>query len=285
MRPLLSVPRDTIEAYATQAGLQWVEDESNENREFERNFLRHDILPLLEERWPGFSQAVSRSARLCGKQQRLIAKECESRLQELLLPNGALDIDKLSVHGEEWRAELLRFWFEKQGATLPSESILAEIEKILWAKDDANPQVIWAKKQVRRFQGALYFLECKDSLSQVSLNFSKHGQFELADELGILTLSESITEMSLPLVTGRESFELRFEGFGTKFKPEGATVSKPLKQWFKLWNVPPWERERTPQLYLNDELIGIVTREGLFASQHYLSKVNSAKVFLTLRRP
>ncbi len=78
VRPLLNATRRDIERYAQQQQLQWVEDESNTDTRFDRNFLRQNVLPVLSQRWPSFAQAASRSARLCAKQEQL--------LKELLLP-------------------------------------------------------------------------------------------------------------------------------------------------------------------------------------------------------
>lgn len=70
--PLLTVSRQHIEAYAKQHKLTWVIDESNADIRYERNFLRHQVTPVLTERWPSIRQAVQRSAELCAEQEALL---------------------------------------------------------------------------------------------------------------------------------------------------------------------------------------------------------------------
>ena len=65
LRPLLNITREQIEAYAHEHGLLWIEDDSNQDDRYDRNFLRLHVMPLLTQRWPHFSQAVTRSAALC----------------------------------------------------------------------------------------------------------------------------------------------------------------------------------------------------------------------------
>lgn len=54
-RPLLAIRRAELEAYARDRGLPFVEDPSNATLEFQRNRVRHEILPALERASPGFA--------------------------------------------------------------------------------------------------------------------------------------------------------------------------------------------------------------------------------------
>ncbi len=74
-RPLLTVKRQTIMHYAQQHGLQWIEDDSNTNTLFNRNYLRHQIIPLLQQRWPSVNQQLADTS------QRM--READELLQEL----------------------------------------------------------------------------------------------------------------------------------------------------------------------------------------------------------
>src|SRR5499427_9879485 len=72
IRPLLEVSRAEIEAYARDAELQWVEDESNADIVRARNFLRHDVLPLLEKQFPAARAAIARAATHLGEGRELV---------------------------------------------------------------------------------------------------------------------------------------------------------------------------------------------------------------------
>ena len=62
LRPLIEVPRATLLAYAQQQHLRWVEDESNADTSFTRNFLRHAVLPVIERRFPAYRETLARAA-------------------------------------------------------------------------------------------------------------------------------------------------------------------------------------------------------------------------------
>jgi len=62
LRPLLDCSRAELVLAARAAGLQWVEDESNVDPRFSRNFLRHAVMPVLRERFPAVDVAFARAA-------------------------------------------------------------------------------------------------------------------------------------------------------------------------------------------------------------------------------
>ena len=72
LRPLLDFQRESLVRYAEQHKLQWIEDDSNTNTEFDRNFWRHEILPLIDRRFPGFRESWNKSMRLCGEAEQLL---------------------------------------------------------------------------------------------------------------------------------------------------------------------------------------------------------------------
>ncbi len=81
-RPLLPFSRQQLHQYAIENQLSWIEDESNQNNQYERNFLRNQILPQLRERWAFFDQAVQRSANHCAEQQQLLAELLQVELEK-----------------------------------------------------------------------------------------------------------------------------------------------------------------------------------------------------------
>src|SRR6185503_6543517 len=63
IRPLLSVSRAAIPAYARRERLEWIEDESNSNEALTRNFIRRRVGPLLEKKFPRWRESLARAAR------------------------------------------------------------------------------------------------------------------------------------------------------------------------------------------------------------------------------
>ncbi len=69
LRPLLEFSREQLDAFAKQQQLTWIEDESNNDSRFDRNFLRAEVIPLLQQRWPAFRQNALRSVAHIQQQQ------------------------------------------------------------------------------------------------------------------------------------------------------------------------------------------------------------------------
>ncbi len=154
VRPLLNTARHDIERYAQHEQLQWVEDESNSDTRFDRNFLRQSVLPVLNQRWPNFAQAASRSARLCAKQERLIKELLLPELEVCMNEFQGLSISTMSSHSILKREQLLRLWLEANTSLMPTEVQLCKIwQEVAMAKQDANPEMNLAGGAIRRAQG------------------------------------------------------------------------------------------------------------------------------------
>ena len=111
IRPLLSVTRKKIEQYAHEKKLHWIEDHSNQDLRFDRNFLRHQVVPLLEQRWSSLSKAVSRSARHCATSQALVLELAKSDFALLkTAQKQKINIPVLLKLDELRRINVLRYW-------------------------------------------------------------------------------------------------------------------------------------------------------------------------------
>ena len=109
-RPLLQVPRSALETYASQHGLHWIEDPSNDSADFDRNFLRLQVLPLLRQRWPHASAAMARSAGLTAQAAELLHENDAALLQHCLEPDGALQLAALNLLAPAQQSRVLRLW-------------------------------------------------------------------------------------------------------------------------------------------------------------------------------
>lgn len=303
VRPLLQQSRADIQAFASAQQLVWVDDESNSDTRFDRNFLRHDVLPLLQQRWPAFTQSVSRSARLISEQQTLVEQTAGEYLQrcQVNLPTQrwyaiseefVLNAEQLLSYSTLWQKQIVRLWIQSIAATrqrnqklwceppvLPNEARLNELLlQVTQARDDADMAVKCGEWQFRRFQQQLYLLPGQDSTktgdsgthrdNTITPPIFWQGESQLhlptGDSLGFRQLNNSVNAstsergviVSLPLLE-QNPVQVVFGGLSRRFKPSGAAHSKPLKQWFKLWQVPPWHRHRIPLLLLNDKLVAV----------------------------
>lgn len=146
LRPLLNVSKAEIYAYARAHQLHWIEDDTNYDTRIDRNFLRHEVVPKLEQRWPQFGNAVMRSAQLCAEQQQVLDELLDEQLAQAMNTNRELAVDKLSSHSAATQRALLRAWLQQQGASMPSYAQLEEIRtQMVLSGNDKQPQVAWGK--------------------------------------------------------------------------------------------------------------------------------------------
>jgi tRNA(Ile)-lysidine synthase len=156
-RPLLSFTRQDIEAYAANHSLIHIEDESNQDRQYDRNFLRLEIIPALKSRWPSIGQTASRSARLCAEQQQVIDAQVSERLDAWLdntteLEGTGFSLIELNLESPAWQNLLFRGYLERLGVALPSSVQLEQIlTQLLQAKDDAKIAIVCGEYTIKRF--------------------------------------------------------------------------------------------------------------------------------------
>lgn len=157
LRPLLRETRKTLEQWAVRHGLCWIEDESNQDDAYDRNFLRLRALPLLQQRWPHFPAAVARSATLCAEQERLLDELLASDLTDCITAEGTLRLSPLMSMSDVRRAAILRRWLAMRNAPMPSRDALERIwQEVALARDDASPCLRFGDHEIRRYQSQLW---------------------------------------------------------------------------------------------------------------------------------
>src|SRR5690606_2145982 len=157
-RPLLAVPRERLLAHARAAGLAWIEDPSNRNPAYDRNYLRQDVLPRLRARWPGADAALARSGRLLAEQAALLAGEDRRRLAQVQGPDPAtLSVPALLAEPPAWRARLLRAWLAGLGLPpLPADATETIDTELLPARPDASARFAWSGAVIHRWRDLLH---------------------------------------------------------------------------------------------------------------------------------
>ncbi len=275
VRPLLSVTRSDIEASAHDMGLTWVEDESNQDLRFDRNFIRHQVTPTLTERWPSFRESVSRSAQLCAEQELLLDELLESHFQQALGDSQSLSIEALFQHSDLLRARLIRMWISHCNQPMPSQKQLKLIwDEVACAQADANPKLVLNDVEIRRFNNQLYLVQDTKDLSNWESEILIDENLLLPDGLGEIHLkavssasasnNREVQRFSLTKANG--TLRVIFNPEGVSAHPVGRGHSRKLKKLFQEYQVPSWLRRRTPILMDGDRVIAVL---GLFVDKNY----------------
>ncbi|WP_162843661.1 tRNA lysidine(34) synthetase TilS [Vibrio nigripulchritudo] len=270
LRPLFNVPRHSIERFALDNKLEWNHDESNDDTQFDRNFLRHKVIPQLTERWPGFEKAVHRSATLCAEQQLLLEELLESKLNEATTKDAGMSIPYLAEQSHLARAQLIRMWLERQNAKMPSRKQLQLVwDEVACSQRDANPNLKLSSGEVRRHDDKLYLVSPQRDLSDWSNILDVNQSLILPDGLGHLTLKNTDLNpqgLLLRAPLQREKVTVHFCPQGLSAKPVGRNGSRKLKKLFQEYGVPSWKRRQMPIVMYNDHIAAVA---DLFVTQRF----------------
>ena len=159
-RPLLDAGISEIERYAAHRQLSWVDDESNLDERFRRNFIRHSISPLLSLHWPQWQANVSRTAQLCRDLDLLTNELAEQGLGAIVSENGALDMPALSCLPQIQQQLIVRRWLWSTLGQWPSHQVVSTLlQEVVGASGDAQPVFEWQGWKVRRHLNKLWLIE------------------------------------------------------------------------------------------------------------------------------
>lgn len=260
VRPWLTQNRQDLHVYAETAGLQWIEDDSNADCRYDRNFLRQVILPQLKTRWPSFSATIARSAHHCAVQEQLLQ---DLAAQDWAQSRGAathmLKIAALQALSVPRQQHLLRHWLHALQLPMPSTAKLTQmIEHLIPCREDASPCVAWPGAEVRRYREAIYALTPMPAHDPgLSLPWDLAAPLPLPAKLGTVDATQR-QGRGLLKVPSDQPVTLRFRQQGERFHPYGRSGSHPLKKLLQAWGIPPWQRDRVPLLYVGEQLAVVI---------------------------
>lgn len=244
-RPLLTTSKDEILEYATHHQLTWIEDDTNYDTTIERNFLRHEVIPTLESRWPHFGMSVIRSARLCAEQQDVMDELLLEKLHAARQKQSpdCFPLSLLENTSAAMQRALLRTWLQQLGKSLPSYEQLEQIRRqSLNVRLDAQLEIKCLGYSVRYFKHALWVDDgVPEPFSEMTISepITNFGQW------GVLSVPEN-------LLIGSKTLTVSLTHPKGKFGQPGRKGRKKLTDWFKECGLAPWLRQRVPVLQVNE---------------------------------
>lgn len=260
-RPLLDISRSQLLAYAQEHNLTWIEDPSNHSEVFDRNYLRHRILPLMAKRWPSYSATIARSAGHCAEAQEL--------LDELLIPimqtvsgqrHGTLSKSALLELEPKLGRAVLRRWIKSHGQVVPQSKLIRQIqEEVLTATPDRSPQVNWGGMEIRRYRDDIFLIPNLPPLPTACINWSVDNEYcDLPIGLGRLRRCYLVNAVATNIKKfNHAAIQVRFGVTGIRCRPPGAKHHYRIKNLYQTYAIPDWLRPYIPLIYFNDELIAI----------------------------
>ncbi|WP_281546021.1 tRNA lysidine(34) synthetase TilS [Grimontia sp. SpTr1] len=270
-RPLLEANRKAIEEYAESQGLIWIEDESNLDRRFDRNFIRQEWLPMASERWPGLVKAINRTALHCAEQETLLDELLVQYDAEVMGTDGSLNIGKTKEYSPILQSALVRRWLKYVGRLSLSKAQLEQVfSSVIEAGPDANPVLKVAQGEVRRYQGKLWFVAPYQDVSDWTASLVVNRKISLPDNIGELEIvSVPSNDRGIRIRAPRKDEEISvgFDPEGWFARPAGRQGKRKLKKLFQEYGVPSWLRRRTPILLYGETIAAV---GDLFVCEDYV---------------
>ncbi len=256
LRPLLDCSQQSLKNYALKQQLNWVEDPSNQCNDFERNFLRNKIVPLLKTHWQALDKTVARSAKHCANAQQLLTKLGSTLLIEIINRDNSLSIKGLLSLQSQQQALVIRQWFAHLQLKMPSMVFIEQVFKqMIAANKSANPILKHGDYYLRRYQDKLYCLIEENNVihCQPWLQINQRLQLSPSSYLQRIPATTGIPEPLWEIA----KVTIRYRTGGEKIALVNRKGHHRLKKLFQEAKIPPWEREQIPLIYFDDKLIAV----------------------------
>ena len=252
------MPGDAIAAYARRHRLNWIDDPSNADARFDRNFLRSEIMPRLAARWPAVSNRLRRTAELIGEASELLNDLADIDMAVLGSPEK-LSIRGLQERSPERQRNVLRRAVRLCGLPPPPATRLYQIiHELLPARPDAQPLVVWTNAAVRRYRDHLYILP-----HQPGRNHDIDGMLlpdgeslHLGDGFGSLMLT-TVHGAGIDPLLAKRGVTIRYRDGGEAIRVHGQGRTRKLKKLLQEEGIVPWMRSELPLLYVGSQLVAV----------------------------
>lgn len=253
LRPLLEVSHQQLLDYAQQHQLRWVDDPSNATDEFDRNFLRRQVIPVLKSRWPQMQQNLQRTAQHMDEAQQLLDELALHDVQQATLAPLFSWLDLPCLNLEHLRGltlvrqkNLLRYWLSSF-TLLPDTAHWAGWDALRDAQADAQPLWRLHNGALLRSQNRLYWLPelWLQSPPAVDVLIDTAGRYDLPSN-GYLIVHGEV----------REPLHMRYRQGAERFFIDGRG-HRDLKRLLQECAVPAFLRSRLPVIFLGQQPVAL----------------------------
>ena len=261
-RPLLAFTRADLERHARAGELEWIEDESNDSTAFDRNFLRRELAPVLDERFPAWRESLARFARH--------AAAADTMLKTIALADTGSEPDTLPIaalraQGFELQAIALRAFLEANALPMPSEARLVEMARQLFdARDDARVRIEHGGVALVRHRDAVQVDRSPAASGPWRVSWSGEDEVALGGGRGTVRFESATGEGIAERYTHDAGWHFGAREGGERIRMDPERPTRTLKNLLQEHDIPVWQRARLPLLFHGESLVW-VPRVGIAA--------------------
>ena len=257
-RPLLGFSREELRRYAQRHALQWIDDPSNADSGFDRNYLRNSVMPVLRERWPAVARVLARGAGHQAEAAQLMDELAAEDLRRCDAVEHSLRLSALLALDAARQRNVLRYWLKSLGFKLPDTVRLAQVQhELLHAAPDRSPEVSWEGVVVRRYRDHVYAMAPQapvDGGEVIAWNIKQ--ALQLPDGSRLLAIP-SFGQGIKRTLCRQQAVTVRYRRGGEECQSAPHGVTRTLKNLLQEAGVPPWERENIPLIYIDEQLAAV----------------------------
>ncbi len=273
VRPMLGFDRDQIAAYVERKNLAYIDDPANQDLRHSRNYVRSQVMPAIENRWPSAAKRIANSAKLLSQARHALDElamedmsHCVTRGRGYFSEGDQLLVESIRELSRFRQVNMLRYWIRTTGFSEPEQKMLDNFIDRVVLSDSGSGQMCWNECSLRKYKGALYLARTRrlpDSDEQISWDLKEPLEIASAGiRLSLVPAFESGFLADLLPKTG----VVRFRRGGEQMTLGRCTHSTKLKKILNQAEVPAWERSILPLIYFGDELAAVAP---LAVSAHY----------------
>ena len=260
-RPFLALPRSAIVAYASARHLTFVDDESNVDTGRKRNFLRHEVAPLLAAAFPGYPATLARAAEHQAESAQLadaLARlDAEGAIDCGAGPNPSLEraaLVALAASAPARAKNLLRWFLRLHGQKAPSSARLAAmLDQLRHAGPDARVRLAHAGIEIGVHRGRIFVH--RPALAPYAIAW--RGAASVVLPHGTLEFVASAGAGIAQAATANAEVTIRPRSGGERIRPERGRPSRSLKRLLHDAGLAPWQRDAFPLVYRGDTLVAV----------------------------
>ncbi len=258
LRPFLPLPKQRLQIYANNLGLEWLEDPSNQNFQHDRNRIRHLILPQIRHIRSGVDQALARVGRHMTQAQQLLEEVAQADLVTVTADvyshftcAAVLDCQRLRAMSAPRRTNLLRFWLQPVLGYVPSERRQHALDRLV-GEGQSSGMLRLGRHTCRRYRESLHLLTQLPAVPAHTKPAFFPGRWQAASAEISMDGERSV---GVGLYGHDGGYEVRFRSGGERIHWHGHHRS--LKGLFQRFSIPTWEREILPLLYVEGVLVAV----------------------------
>ncbi|WP_343154858.1 tRNA lysidine(34) synthetase TilS [Buchnera aphidicola (Pseudoregma panicola)] len=257
IRPFIKINKIKLEKWAIKKKIKWINDESNLNKKFERNFLRLKIIPIFEKKWPFFLKNLYRTSKICQKNEKILNFFIKPILNICNINNTELQIKKIKTFPKEIGILIIRKWLYSLTKTFLSYKKIHQIYKdFILCKQNKMSLMNFKNYKIQKYKNIIYYIRKTNNIkNKIIFCHYPFKKIILPEKLGILEINNK--GMKIPAPKKNDLVNIRFQFQGIVKTDERNKSCKIKKMWkhIKVLNI---YKNSIPLLFYNETFISAI---------------------------